>query len=88
MKRLLGLALGRGAGQATGDGGGVVGEVVDGDLEGVVVAEHDHGDGVADEDQVDPRLVGHPRAGRVVGGDHHERLAAVDGPCEPGWRAR
>ena len=46
-----------------GDGGGVVGHVVDGDLEGVVVAEHHHGDGVADEDQVDAGLVGHPGAG-------------------------
>ena len=69
--------------QATGHGRGVVGEVVDGDLQGVVVAEHDHGDGVTDEDQVHPRLVGHPRAGRVVGRDHHERLAAVDDLASP-----
>ena len=85
-ERLLGLAVGRRRRQAPGDGAGVVGQVVDGDLQGVVVAEHDHGDGVADEDQVDAGLVGHAGAGRVVGRDHHERrldavtdLAGPDG---------
>ena len=54
----------------------MVGDVVDGDLQGVVVAEDDHGDGVADEDQVDAGFVGHARPGGVVGRDHHERIAA------------
>ena len=40
------------------------------------MTEHDHRGGVADEDDVDPRGVGEPRAGRVVGGHHHDLLAA------------
>ena len=46
-----------------GDRGRVVGHVVDGHLQRVVVAEHDHGDGIADEDHVDARLVGHAAPG-------------------------
>jgi hypothetical protein len=71
------LPVGGRAGQAAGHRGGVVGQVVDGDLERVVVAEHDHGDRVAHEDQVDPGLVGHAGSRGVVGRDHDERLAPV-----------
>ena len=41
-----------------------------------LVAEHDHRGRVADEDHVDACVLGEPRAGRVVGGDHHDLLAA------------
>ena len=41
-----------------------------------LVAEDDHRGRVADEDDVDARVLGEPRAGRVVGGDHHDLLAA------------
>ena len=56
---------------------------------------------VADEDQVDAGRVGEPRAGRVVGGDHDDLLAAAlhlgelgqrelagRGASGPGWRGR
>ena len=56
----------------------VAGHVVDGDLEGVVVAEDDHGHRVAHEDDVDAGLVGDAGGGRVVGGDHHQRACR---PC-------
>ena len=81
------LAGGHPRRQAPGDGGGVVGHVVDGDLEGVVVAEHDHGEGVADQDQVGPAVGHHPGAGGVVGGDHHQGFGAVGAPCGRGQRA-
>ena len=41
-----------------------------------VVAEHGHRRRVADEDEVGARLVREPAAGRVVGGDHDDRLPA------------
>src|SRR6266566_7174936 len=41
-----------------------------------VVAEDDHRCGVADEDQVESGRVREPGAGRVVGGDHDDLLAA------------
>ena len=41
-------------GLGPGHGGDVVGHVVDGDLQSVVVAEDDHGEAVADEDDVTP----------------------------------
>src|SRR5207244_2610243 len=41
------------------------------------VAEHDHRGGVADEDHVDPGVLGEARAGRVVGGDHHDLVATL-----------
>ena len=50
----------------------VMGHVIGADLERVVVAEHDHGEGVADEDHVDPGAVHDPGARRVVRGDHHQ----------------
>ena len=41
------------------------------------VAEHHHGGRVPDEDDVDARVFCEPRAGRVVGGHHHDLLAAT-----------
>ena len=42
------------------------------DLQGVVVAEHDHGDGIADQDEIDAGGIGHARTRCVIGGDHHQ----------------
>ena len=53
-----------------------MGEVVDPDVQGVVLAEHDFGKGVADKDDVDAGGVHHPGEGRVVSGDHHDRLGS------------
>ncbi len=55
----------------------MVGHVVHGDLEGVLVAEDDVGHRVADQDQVDPGGVGDPGSGGVVGGDHHQGCVSV-----------
>ena len=41
------------------------------------MAEHDHGQGVADEDGVDAGRVRRLRGGEVVGGDHGDGLAAA-----------
>src|SRR5262249_42934972 len=52
--------------------------LVDRDRDGRgLVAEHDHRRGVADEDDVDPRILGEARAGGVVGGDHDDLVAAA-----------
>ena len=42
-----------------------------------LVAEDDHRRRVADEDDVDPGVLGEARAGGVVGGDHHDLVAAL-----------
>ena len=42
---------------------------------GAGIAEHDHRRRVADQDEVDAGLLGDPRRGVVVGGDHHDRFA-------------
>ena len=76
-QRLGAVVARRGRAQAAGDGTGVVGQVVDRDLERVLVAEHDHGHRVAHQDQVDPGLVGHAGTRGVVGRDHDERAAVV-----------
>ena len=60
----------------TGDRGDVVGHVLGRDLQRVVVSEHDHREGVADEDHVGAGSVDDTRRRRVVRRDHHERLAA------------
>ena len=44
--------------------------------DGRVVAEHGHRRGVADEDEVDARLVGEAPSRRVVGGHHDDPLRA------------
>ena len=56
-------------------GAGVVQHLVHGDGEGVFVAEHDHGERVADQDQVDAGLVDQARGGIVVGGERGDGLA-------------
>ena len=55
----------------------VVRHVLGGDLQRVVVAEHDHRERVAHEDHVDAGTVDDPRARRVVRGDHDEGFAAL-----------
>ena len=59
------------------DRAGVVRHVVDGDVQRVVVPEHDHRHRVADEDHVDAGGVDRARRRRVVRGDHHERRAGA-----------
>ncbi len=46
------------------------------DREGALVAEHHHRQRVADEDRVEPGLLGRQRARVVVGGDDGDRLTA------------
>ena len=52
-------------------------QVVDRDVKGVVVSQHDHGHRVADEDEVDLGLVGDPGRRRVVSGHHDQRLVGI-----------
>ena len=60
----------------------VVGHVVDRDVERVLMAEHDHGERVADQDHVDAGAVGDPCRRKVVRGHHDQRwpvaLAGAD----------
>ncbi|CAB4951672.1 unannotated protein [freshwater metagenome] len=59
--------------------GGVMRHIGHRDLQRVVVAEHDHGDGIANQNQVDTGSIGHPRTGCVVGRDHDQgNVAAAD----------
>ena len=67
---------------AAGDGGTVVDHVLHGDGEGVLVAEHDVAEGVADEDAVDAGLVLELGGGVVVCGQHAELAALGLGLCE------
>ena len=67
---------------------GVVGHVVHGHVQRVVVAQDHHGERVADEDQVDAGGVRLPGAGRVVGGHHDQRIASVPDLATSGWRER
>ena len=53
---------------------GVMGNVVDGYLQRVVVAEHDHRDRVTDENHVDTGVACRSCAGRVVRGQHDQRI--------------
>jgi D-mannonate dehydratase len=48
-------------GDGAADGAGVVEHLVDGDGEGVFVAQDDHGQRVADQDEVDAGFVGEAR---------------------------
>ena len=57
------------------DGAGVVEHLVHGDGEGVFMAEDDHGERVADEEQVDSSFVDQAGAGVVVGGERGDGLA-------------
>jgi hypothetical protein len=51
--------------------------LVHGRGDGAVVTEHDHRGGVADEDEIDARVLGEPRPRRVVRGDHDDLLAVA-----------
>jgi hypothetical protein len=52
--------------------------LVHGDRDGrALVAEDDHRRGVAHEDEVHAGVLGEACARRVVGGDHHDLLAAA-----------
>ena len=53
----------------------VVEHLVHRDAHGLLVAEHDHAQRVADEDQRDARLVDDARGRVVVGGEHRDALA-------------
>ena len=77
-----------GAGQATSHGRRVMGHVLGGDLKGVLVAEHDHGQGVADENHVGPGAMGDPGTGRVVRGDHDQAGAGAVAVALAGLHAR
>ena len=54
---------------AAGDSPGVVDHVVEGDVRGVRIAEHDHAEGVADEDEIDAGFVHETRGRVIVGGE-------------------
>ncbi len=56
-------------------GARVVQHLVDGDGQRVFVAEDDHGERVADEDEIDAGLVDKARGGVVVGGERGDGLA-------------
>ena len=64
-----------GAADGAANGAGVVQHLVHGDGEGVVVAEDDHGERVADEEEVDAGFVDQARAGVVVGGERGDGFA-------------
>jgi hypothetical protein len=64
-----------GAAEAAGDGAGVVEHLVEGDGEGVFVAEDDHAERVADQDHVDAGLVDQARGGIVVCGERGDGMA-------------
>lgn len=59
-----------------GDGTDVVDHLAQVDAKGVLVAEDVVADGIADEDDVDPRLVDDPCERGVVSGHHDERGSA------------
>ncbi len=56
-------------------GARVVQHLVDGDGKRVFMAENDHGERVADENEIDAGLVDKPRGGVVVGGERGDGLA-------------
>ena len=56
-----------------GDCGDVMHHVVDRHLQRVVISEHHHGDGVANQKQVDAGVVGNASRRRVIRRDHHQR---------------
>ena len=64
-------------GLGPGDRRRVVHHVVDRHLQGVVVPEHDHGDGVADENEVGTGLARDASTRCVVRRDHHERITTI-----------
>ncbi len=56
---------------------GVVGNVLNGHLQGVVVTEDDHRNRIPYEDHVGTGLIDHPGTRSVVGGEHHQRVAST-----------
>jgi hypothetical protein len=65
--------------QPAAHGGGEHEHLIERDRDGGGVAEHRHGAGVADQDEVDAGRLGGLSAGVVVGGHHHDRLAEALG---------
>ena len=63
-------------------GARVVQHLVHGDGQRVFVAEHDHGEGVADEDEVDAGFVDQAGGGVVVGGERGDGLALALHFCQ------
>ncbi len=74
-----------GAGGAPGGGGGMVEHVLHGDVGGVRVAEDDHAEGVADEDEIEAGFVEETGGGVVVGGEGRDGRAGgfpvTEGGC-------
>ena len=64
-----------GAADGAAHGARVVEHLVHGDGERVFVAKDDHGERVADEDEIDAGLVDEARGGVVVGGERGDGLA-------------
>ena len=65
---------------------GVVDHLVHGDRQRVRMAQHDHGERVAHQDDVHSGRVGRAPLREVVGGDHHDAVAALGCSCHPGNR--
>ena len=63
------VAEDEGSGLGAGYGGDVVTHVSHGDVCGIGVAEDDHAEGIADEQDIDAAFVKQPRAGVIVGGE-------------------
>ena len=66
------------------DGTGVVEHLVHGDGESVFMAEDDHGERVADEEQVDSCIVDEAGTGVVIGGESGDGFALALHFCEGG----
>jgi hypothetical protein len=54
----------------------MVGKVIDADMQGVLLAEDDLGEGVPDEDYINSSSIHDAGKRSVVGGDHDDRVAA------------
>ena len=60
---------------SAGDGGGVMDDVIDGDIGGVWKAEHHHAERIADEENIDAGFVEEASGGVIVGGEDGEFFA-------------
>jgi len=60
---------------SAGNGGGVVDDVIDGDIGGIWKAEHHHAERIADEENIDTCFVEEASGGVIVGGEDGEFFA-------------